>query len=662
MLKIKFALPSLIVMICLCAIQNTHAYDEDTHFYGTYSMARFAGINQKVALKIALSAQWMDESFMSDPTSLMFLPLTGVKKRRLLHFPASRVAGTLSSKVQLSEIGAEEFTGFKKTIVEYIAKFSGAGQPVDTINFFTKTKEADRFATEMLSEGLNEGNLMKAAASLHVLEDSFAHAGTPAEEGHRSFWHWPDRPFDSYKKYDRMVQSVMAAMVAIREMLPPQALDCNLKALPKKNTPNCMLPYPVLHAAYVKLPEVQQTVSYNVLKDPEYVKTAMDDFYVRAIDAKYFNTTKEEYDALVAANTASGQDTPYEVLTKLISALLKMERTQRRSIFNLPYVLDDTGQFGDSTKLNPTTPTQPPLAHKDRPDTPTIGQNTLADLYKYIDAHNFDTEDGPSNNESHFEFAKSLAYDLLRWNVPLKLDEFNRIEIENDKGIIRKKEMEIRIRNMQKLISQLYGENIQFIENHTKDEAGFGKEFYMNPEAEPTIPNQPGVVYATFDLAEKHQWNNMIFHYVLPTMTDKDFSRLVKFGAKIFRLEKRYEEYQKKQSEVEASDMSKTQKWLKSAQLFVEYGDVSDFVSRMANYEWLLNSGIFEYFKDSKGSRYFKDVLGKRLVADEHDQFYGNMFYRSSNLVQEMKENGRIKPLLQENTDPLWNIKKLNLQ
>lgn len=662
MYKIKNGLKSLLFLVCLSSFEISHAYDEDTHFYGTYAMARFAGIQSQVALKIALSAQWMDESFISDPTSLMFLPLTGVKKRRLLHFPASRVAGTLNSRVQLSEIGADEFTGFKKTVVDYIAKFSGADQPVDTINFFTKTKEADGFATEMLAEGLNEGNLMKAAASLHVLEDSFAHSGTPAEEGHRSFWHWPDRPFESYKKYDRMVQSVMAAIVAIREMLPAEALDCNLKALPHKNIPNCQLNYPILHAAYVQLPEVKQTVAYNVLKDPEYVKTAMDDFFIRAIDSKYFNTSKEEFDELVAANSIAGQDTPYDVLTKLISALLKMEKTQRRSIFNLPYVLDDTGRFGNALKPTPEPQISPPLTHKNRPDALSLGQNTLADLYKYIEAHNFDTVEGPSSDESHFEFAKSLAYDLLRWNVPLKLDEFNRVEIENDKGIIRKKEMEIRIRNMQKMILQLYGENIQFIENHTKDEAGFGKEYYLDPKAEPTLPQQPGVVYATFNLAEKHQWNQMIFHYVLPTLTDNDFARLVKLGAKIFHLEKRYEEYQKKQKELDGSDMPRAYKWIKSSQLYIEYGDVSDFFSRMMNYEMILTSGIFEYFKDSKGARYFKDILGKRLVADENDQFYGNMFYRSSKLVQEMKENGKLKPLLQENTDTLWNLKTIPLQ
>ena len=44
------------------------AYDEDTHFYGTYAMARYAGINHEVASRIATTAEWMDESNLSDTT------------------------------------------------------------------------------------------------------------------------------------------------------------------------------------------------------------------------------------------------------------------------------------------------------------------------------------------------------------------------------------------------------------------------------------------------------------------------------------------------------------------------------------------------------------------------------------------------------------------
>ena len=35
-----------------------------------------------------------------------------------------------------------------------------------------------------LKELVKAGDLMKASASIHVIEDSFAHAGTPAESGH----------------------------------------------------------------------------------------------------------------------------------------------------------------------------------------------------------------------------------------------------------------------------------------------------------------------------------------------------------------------------------------------------------------------------------------------------------------------------------------------
>ena len=55
---------------------TARAYDEDTHFYATYAMARYSGISHEVAVKLATTTQWMDECFLSDPTSMIFYPLT----------------------------------------------------------------------------------------------------------------------------------------------------------------------------------------------------------------------------------------------------------------------------------------------------------------------------------------------------------------------------------------------------------------------------------------------------------------------------------------------------------------------------------------------------------------------------------------------------------
>ena len=57
MKKMLFSLWILTSMILSNVVQ---AYDEDVHFYQTYSMARFAGIKHEVAVKMALTTQWMD--------------------------------------------------------------------------------------------------------------------------------------------------------------------------------------------------------------------------------------------------------------------------------------------------------------------------------------------------------------------------------------------------------------------------------------------------------------------------------------------------------------------------------------------------------------------------------------------------------------------------
>ena len=50
-MRLSLALATFLVFLSV----NTHAYDEDTHFYNTYSMARFAGIERDVSIGYTLS-------------------------------------------------------------------------------------------------------------------------------------------------------------------------------------------------------------------------------------------------------------------------------------------------------------------------------------------------------------------------------------------------------------------------------------------------------------------------------------------------------------------------------------------------------------------------------------------------------------------------------
>lgn len=109
----------------------------------------------------------MDESYISDPLTMILLPDVGIKKRRLLHFPGSRLASKMT----------------QNTLPLLTDPSSGT-----KLKIFTETEADHEFASELFTEGLMEGNLMKASAGLHTLQDSFAHAGTIAELGHAHFW------------------------------------------------------------------------------------------------------------------------------------------------------------------------------------------------------------------------------------------------------------------------------------------------------------------------------------------------------------------------------------------------------------------------------------------------------------------------------------------
>ena len=185
--RILFAVSALITALAMPP--SAHAYDVDTHFYATYAMARYAGIRHEVAARIAIGAQWMDESYVSDPTSMILMPLTGVKKRRLLHFPSSRALGSMQASTQIRILGFDQMTFIETWVGAMLTKYAEYEGRLSELALSTETVEDHDFGSELFMEGLKAGNLMMASAGLHVLEDSFAHAGTAAEEGHVRTWH-----------------------------------------------------------------------------------------------------------------------------------------------------------------------------------------------------------------------------------------------------------------------------------------------------------------------------------------------------------------------------------------------------------------------------------------------------------------------------------------
>ena len=308
----KKALVGCLLSLVLIINPNvTQAYDVDTHFYGTYSLARFAGIRHEVALKLATSAQWMDESFISDPLSMIILPDVGIKKRRLLHFPGTRIANKLTVDTL-------------PTIIDPSSKVK--------LRTFTETEADHEFATQMFNEGLQTGDLMMVGTGLHTLEDSFAHAGTIAELGHAHFWHHPDRPYiddPSVVKYFRMCRSVLKAMVTIRMLLPANAVDTSVQFGEK---PNYLLNGDKLADLYENIPEVRQAVSRKILNMPEFVDFALNDVFARARKVNYVSDGYRGY----LKNYEPGQDA--------YQAAANIAKTMPEEMINVAAIMQDSGR------------------------------------------------------------------------------------------------------------------------------------------------------------------------------------------------------------------------------------------------------------------------------------------------------------------------------
>ncbi len=617
-----------VVTGALLSAQPAKAYDEDTHFYGTYAMARHAGIRHEAAVKIALSAQWMDESFISDPTSMIFMPVTGVKKRRLLHFPSARKS-TANSETERQIFGMNDLGEFATEALQTIAEWAGFKGKLDEINVFTTTESDDPFASQMLFEGMQEGNLMKAATGLHTLEDSFAHEGTPAGAGHAMWWHWPDRPFASKDKYTRMVRTVMGALVGIRTLLPRELLDCDLKS---NGSPNCENDANRLAESY--LPLIMPVISHDVTRDPAYIKIALKEFFERAKAQNYFSGSQADMEKIVdELHLESARTTSYDAVAQVFKNTLDKEDRGEAHAFNLKKILDDMGRLKSASATK---------------------------VLEYVDQYG---SDGVADwkTEARLRFAKVVAKEMLAWHVPVDLDDSHRMEFEEDKDEVRKFEMELRVKNMQAFIEQQHGVKLRFIENNTKDDAGFYKEIHGDEDAMPNYyqkegwKDEPGASYATFTLEEKKKFDEMILTYLFPTLKVEQSLSLIESFAKVKRMLAQQSEYYAKRKEVDESDANWMMKKWRLAGLDVSYGRYKG-----------LSINKLKFLKVA-----MKEIkpLAKPLLSDivtTHLEPSENVFiYRRSEKFRAFIAEGKAKQFAGEK-DPSWKqwqlmpIKNLN--
>lgn len=592
-------------MISLFSGREAAAYNEDTHFYGTYAMARYAGIRHEVASRMALSAQWMDESYISDPTSLMILPLTGVRKRRLLHFPSFMISGSANTAAQEKLGSLDALSDLQKEIAESLGKRYES--QLNSVQLMTETTEDNPFASELLMEGLRAGDLMMASAGLHTIEDSYAHAGTPAELGHALFWHWPDRPYDDLSKYFRMTKTVIKAITAIRSLLPTDALDCNLQTV--STGPNCQASAEALAEAYNSTPLVKATVGYDILKDRTYIRTAIKDLLLRMNKAKYINLDLPKLMSMLSDLPIAEGDASRAVVEKLLKTLIINEQDQKTGFLNLNFMLTDLGRL----RSNPT--------------------DAKAEAYM--------RKFGPG------EFIASIAQQLMLWEVPTPLTTSHRMELEDDEGRVRKQEMKIRNSRMQVMIESMFGTKIEMIPNSTRDEIGFAREVLLDRTAETKIKVDKDIRYVTFSVRERNHFDNVIFKFLFPDLNESDLRLVVAHAARVSLLTQQIGVYVNALSQIDNNkNLTFIERKTALAQLGWKFGLASKSVRLASAAKETIDA------LEPMMPKFMFDLLSTRLMPSPH-----NFDYRSPTLLNAQLKAGLVKPLL--TSKDIWTLETL---
>jgi hypothetical protein len=305
----------LVALIVASFTQSASAYETDTHLYLTYAMARYAGINHETASVIASAAQWPDETELLGSPMLAEL-LIGTKMRRLFHFPCPTLVvqggaqslskpkdGNIDYEAFAPAPGSEENNDLLKNLATDISfeelknNFSPKRAAIFLIQKFVRLEQIDKqylaninlvckteanhpMAYNMLWEGLEEGNLIKAATALHTIEDSFAHAGTPSHLGHSMQGHVPDRCQNAPDKCKDMVRAAMAGIYAIRKGLPQESLNLKYRS---KNSPYKKMNYELtveeLHQGFINDPDVRQVFYTDMYKDPVLMRKLVHFFF-----------------------------------------------------------------------------------------------------------------------------------------------------------------------------------------------------------------------------------------------------------------------------------------------------------------------------------------------------------------------------------------------
>lgn len=166
--------------------QRVKAADSVTHLYTATLVAAAAGIDMNYALTLGLGNEQIDRGLWSTPMGLS-------TPRLLYHFMGTPV----------------NFTVNEGGLQKYLALAT-----IDHPLFYN-----------FLQQGLQSKNPVFLGAALHLLIDTYYHAGYSNLLGHAEGGHRPDMPYDEVQKAKLCLQAIIEMNYLIRKMLPKESVD-----------------------------------------------------------------------------------------------------------------------------------------------------------------------------------------------------------------------------------------------------------------------------------------------------------------------------------------------------------------------------------------------------------------------------------------------------
>lgn len=492
MRKNKLLLTSLFILLAslLMGFTPARAWDADMHFHATYYLARYAGICDEVALKMATLNLNIDKTSATGP---MGEAIVGSHLRRLYHFATdakpNRLQDGADAPLPVSALGRL----LNLNIGNYSQEFHGIG-------------------SELLMTGVKWKDFIVAAAGLHVLWDNIgAHIGYLYTTGHAEFGHHPDRPWNHIKKFPEFFETAFYAITMLRSLLPPEALD--------QNNPNSKMSADQLFAKFAKDGRLIKVLSNNTLKDPRYVKPNVERLLKDYQKVGYINSNVPLANLFPPDNVYDGTNDVREVLRNWLMTAIEKDLM---SADPSEYVVDIETIFTDNLREAPLKE----LNLKNEGDwiNPTkqgsreeigfrIGKIAVSQTMPIEEYADFIAK--PENRHKIIEAGKEYLIDnfVIRTTqsvipMPLGVEYHGRVRwVDWERDLWpRNLEMSIRFDDINKLIKQDYGTTVQYKPAGTMVTLKELIHYFRQKTGTPAV--QSGVVeeYGSLNFLERVQW------------------------------------------------------------------------------------------------------------------------------------------------------------